>query len=348
MINGMRKMMMQALGLLPMTGCDSSAERKVSDHFDGKKFFNPTLRNQFSPSFSDIVRMIREGRVKWPESVDNSSVPRLNESLGPDDISLTFVNHATFLVQLPGLNTLTDPVWSERASPFRWIGPKRVRAPGLALDELPEIDVIIISHNHYDHLDTDTLKKIIVRFSPLVLVPLGDKALVESIGATNVRELDWWEGVAIDVDTQVTFTPTQHSSARGLFDRDRSLWGSYFIRYRSRSVYFGGDAGYSAHFAETKKRLGPPEIALLGIGAYAPRFFMKPIHMAPDEAVLAHRDLGAKLSVGMHFGTFQLASEGFDQPLEDLKIAMEKQNVSQSEFITLLEGEERLFRDTWL
>ena len=330
--------------LIPfLNNCTSAGERKISDHFNGKKFYNPTLTKQFSPGFSDIFRMMKEGRAKWPENVENRGVPRLNEKLGPDDIALTFVNHATFLIQLPSLNILTDPVWSKRVSPISWFGPKRVREPGVKFEDLPKIDVIVISHNHYDHLDIETLKKINERFSPKVLVPVGDKALIESIGIKNVHELDWWESVEINSDTHITFTPTQHSSARSLFDRDQSLWGSYFIQYRGRSVYFGGDAGYSTHYAEIKKRLGPPEIALLGIGAYTPRFFMKPIHTNPAEAVIAHKDLGAKLSIGMHFGTFQLASEAFDQPQAELKDALEKEYLSQDSFITLREGETRIY-----
>lgn len=329
--------------LVPLLGCTSASEREMSDHFDGRKFFNPTLAGQFSPGFSDVFGMMREGRAKWPAAVENEGVARLDENLEPDGMAITFVNHATFLIQFHGLNVLTDPVWSTRASPIGWIGPKRVRAPGIKLEELPDIDVIVISHNHYDHLDVETLKKLNERFSPKVIVPVGDKALIESIGIKNVQELDWWERVAINADTQLSFTPTQHSSARGLFDRDRSLWGSYFIQNRGRSVYFGGDAGYSAHYAEIRKRLGSPEIALLGIGSYAPRWFMKPIHMDPAEAVIAHKDLGANLSIGMHYGTFQLSAEPFDQPQAKLKEALEREGLPKESFITLHEGETRNF-----
>ncbi len=315
----------------------------MSDHFDGKKFFNPTLAEQFSPGFSDVFEMMKEGRAKWPQTVENRGIPKLNENLGPDAVALTFVNHATFLVQLPGLNILTDPVWSMRASPISWVGPKRVRAPGIKLEDLPKIDVIVISHNHYDHLDTKTLKKLNELFSPRVIVPVGDKGLIESIGIKNVQELDWWESVEIKDDIQITFAPTQHSSARGLFDRDRSLWGSYFVQNTKRSVYFGGDAGYSTHYAEIKNRLGSPDIALLGIGSYAPRGFMRPVHMDPAEAVIAHKDLGAKSSIGMHFGTFQLSAEAFEEPEVKLKEALKDQGLPQDTFITLHEGETKIY-----
>ena len=337
------KKIFSILGFISLFGCESDRKPKESDHFDGNKFYNPTLDEQFSPSFSDIFRMMREGRPNWPSEIANTSTPNLNAKLDVEDISLTFINHATFLIQLPGLNILTDPVWSERVSPVSWFGPKRVRNPGLGLDELPPIDLILISHNHYDHLDIETLKELKKRFNPLVLTPFGDKKLIESIGISNVQEFDWWESIAINQNVEVTFTPTQHSSARTLFDRDKSLWGSYFIRFKSRSIYFGGDAGYSSHFTEIRQRLGSTDIALLGIGAYSPRFFMQAIHMDPAEAVLAHKDLDAKQSIGMHFGTFQLASEAFDEPITELASSLKTAGVEHSEFITLKEGETRLF-----
>jgi L-ascorbate metabolism protein UlaG (beta-lactamase superfamily) len=315
----------------------------MSDHFDGKKYFNPTLKQQFSPSFADVWHMLRQGRAKWPKRVEQHARPYLKLKLESEELSLCFVNHATFLIQFAGLTILTDPVWSKRASPFSWIGPKRVREPAIKLDELPAIDVVLISHNHYDHLDVATIKQLNLRFKPLFLVAAGDKALMQSLGVERVQELDWWENVAIDADTEITFAPTQHSSARGLFDRDHSLWGSFYIQHRTRSVYFGGDAGYSTHFSAIKNRLGAPEIALLGIGAYAPRFFMQPIHMNPEEAVLAHQDLGAKLSIGMHFGTFQLASESIEQPLIDLAAAIKKHNLADDAFITLEEGARQIY-----
>lgn len=332
--------------LFQLFGCSSVHEKPVSDHYNGKKFFNPTLDEQFSPGLSDIYNMAREGRPKWPKEVENLGTPQLDATLGPQDLALTFVNHATFLIQTPELNILTDPVWSKRASPISWFGPKRVRKPGVELEDLPRIDVILISHNHYDHLDIETLKKLNERFSPKVIVPVGDKDLIESIGIKNVEELDWWESIQADDNTKITFTPAQHSSARGLFDRDKSLWGSFYIQHQKRSVYFGGDGGYSTHFADIKNRIGPPEIAIIGIGAYLPSFFMKAIHTSPAEAVMAHKDLAATQSIGMHYGTFQLASEGFEQPKEDLRAAMEKESIAEDSFITLQEGETKVYLAT--
>jgi len=317
-------------------------QKNVSDHCNGKKFFNPTLEKQFSPGLKDFVKLMRERRAKWPEKIENTATHGLNETLAPGDISITFVNHATFIIQSSGLNILTDPVWSERASPFSFIGPKRVRKPGVRIEEIRRIDVILLSHNHYDHLDINTLKNLSRRFSPMVIVPLGDRHLVESTGMKNIHEMDWWDSIQVNQDTKITFTPAQHSSARGPFDRDKSLWGSYFIQIKDRSIYFGGDGGYSSHFAEITKRLGSPEFAILGIGAYIPRSFMKPIHMSPAEAVIAHKDLGAKQTIGMHYGTFHLAAEGLNQPQKDLMYAASKEDVSHASIGIMSEGETKI------
>lgn len=325
-------------------GCTMATEHLKSDHYDGKKFFNPTLKNQFSPGIKDVFSMMREGRQAWPKQMPNSAVPALQEDIKDDEMAITFVNHATFLIQLPGINILTDPVWSERVSPVNWFGPKRVRAPGVDLEALPKIDLVLISHNHYDHLDLDTIKKLNMRFSPHFLVPLGDSELLKQNGVESVDEMDWWNTKIIHPEIEITFAPTQHSSGRGLLDRDRSLWGSYFIKGSSRSVYFGGDGGYSTHFSDIKKRIGSPDVAMLGIGAYEPRSFMKPIHTNPAEAVQAHKDMGAKISIGMHHGTFQLSSEGYDQPQNDLLRALFENRDLQGEFIMLAEGQTMVWK----
>lgn len=288
--------------------------------------------------------MVREPRSRWPAWVENKGVHRLNETLGASEVAITFVNHASFLIQTGGITILTDPVWSERASPFRRIGPRRVRAPGVAFEDLPTIDMVLLSHNHYDHLDVATLTRLRQRFAPTVLAAAGDARIVGPIGFEDVRELDWWDEIQFDDTLNVTFVPAQHFSARGLFDRQKSLWGGYVIGSRGRRVYFAGDTGYSTHFSDIRNRLGAPDIAMLGIGAYEPRWFMKPIHMNPAEAVYAHQDLGSKQSIGMHFGTFQLTAEAIDEPKADLKRALAENGIPEIEFITLQEGETRIFR----
>lgn len=287
--------------------------------------------------------MLLEKRSKWPRSVANTGISRLYEKLAPNDVAITFVNHATFLIQLDGMNILTDPVWSRRVSPFRWLGPARVRKPGVDFQQLPNIDLILLSHNHYDHLDVDTLSKLNQQFAPTVLVPTGNEKLLRSVGFEDVRELDWWDENEIHSNLKITFAPTQHFSGRSLRDRQKSLWGSYMIQHRDRLIYFGADSGYSTHFSEIRTRLGSPDLALLGIGAYEPRWFMKPMHMNPAEAVQAHLDLGSGQSIGMHFGTFQLSTEAIDQPHIDLKAALLRERITESQFLTLPEGETRIY-----
>ncbi len=316
----------------------------LSDHFDGKRFFNPTLPKGFAPSRRSVLKMAREPRKQWPAWVENKGVHRLNETLVADEVAITFVNHATFLIQTGGITILTDPVWSERASPFRRIGPKRVRKPGVAFEDLPTIDMILLSHNHYDHLDIATLRQLRQSFAPTVLAAAGDARLLRPLGFKAMRELDWWDEIQFNGTLKVTFVPAQHFSALGLFDRQKSLWGGYMIESCGRRVYFAGDTGYSTHFSEIRTRLGSPDIALLGIGSYEPRWFMKPIHMNPAEAVNAHKDLGSKQSIGMHFGTFQLSAEAIDQPHADLKRALSESGIPEIEFVTLHEGETRIYR----
>jgi L-ascorbate metabolism protein UlaG (beta-lactamase superfamily) len=316
---------------------------RPSDHFDGKRFFNPTLPHGFQHSRRTVIKMMREPRAPWPAWVENKGVPRLDAPLGDGEIAITFVNHATFLIQTRGATLLTDPVWSERASPFRRVGPRRVRHPGVAFKDLPRIDVVLLSHNHYDHLDVATLARLRQRFGPTVLAAAGDGRLLAPLGFPRLHELDWWDEVRVDDALKITFVPAQHFSARGLFDRRRSLWGGYVIAAGGRRIYFGGDTGYSRHFADIRARLGAPDVALIGIGAYEPRWFMQPVHMNPAEAVRAHRDLGARASIGMHFGTFQLTAEAIDAPQAELKRALADGGLAESEFVTLHEGETRVY-----
>lgn len=306
----------------------------VSDHYDGKKFFNPEKNED--KSLWDVMKWkMFTDAAEWPESVPNKTHPF--HKMAPNDKAVvTFINHATFLIQFQDLILLTDPIFSERASPYSFAGPKRVRAPGLKLEEIPSLDVVVISHNHYDHLDLDSLVQLDKKFQPLFLVPLGDEKLLKSAGIQNVREMDWWDVHEIR-EHRISFVPTQHWSARGLFDKRESLWGGFFISSPNFKTYFGGDTGYAKHFTDTRLRLGAPDLALLPIGAYAPRDFMKVSHMNPEESYQAHKDLAATLSIGMHFGTFPLTDESIDEPVERLG------KVSSGDFITLDQGESRVF-----
>ena len=310
-----------------------------SDHFDGEVFRNLDPTASAGRSLGDFLRWQRSSRAApWPAWVENSATPQLPSRLGPGELALTFINHITFLLQVPGLNLLTDPVYSERVSPVPWSGPKRVRAPGLAFDALPHIDVVLVSHNHYDHLDLGTLQRLERAHRPLVLTGLGNRAFLAEHGLAHVREFDWWQGTSHGA-AAFTCTPAQHWSGRGLAGRNRTLWGGFMIEAGGRKVYFAGDSGYSRHFREIRARFGEVDLALLPIGAYEPRWFMRDQHMDPEEAVRAHLDLGARTSVGTHYGCFQLTDEGIDEPLHALEAARRRHGVSTARFRALDTGE---------
>src|SRR5918911_4949434 len=293
----------------------AGAPAAISDHFDGRRFFNPGVR--IDRSLADLLRWWAEPKSPWPARRENrrhAPPPRVAE---PGEPVATFIGQATFLLQLDGVNILTDPVFSERASPLRFAGPKRVRDPGVAFDDLPPIHVVLLSHNHYDHMDLPSLRRLARRFDPLVLTGLGNARYLARRGVANVVDLDWWEAIRFGAGPGFAFVPAQHWSKRSLFDQRRTLWGGFAIEGSAR-VYFAGDTGYPAQFRAIRARLGAPDLALLPIGAYEPRWFMGLQHMNPDEAVRAHLDLGARVSLAMHFGTFRLTKEAIDAPLEAL------------------------------
>lgn len=290
------------------------------------------------PSYWDVLswKLTGDPAPEWPDWVDvpPAEPPPARVS---DGLRITFVNHATVLVQLEGLNILTDPVWSDNVGPTSWLGPERHKAPGIAFEKLPKVDVVLISHNHYDHLDVPTLKRLAERDRPLVLAGLGTQALLAEEDIARAEDLDWWQSREVG-KVRITFAPAQHWSSRGLGDRNVNLWGSFFIRAEAQSVYFAGDTGKGPHFAAIRERLGAPTVALLPIGAYEPRWFMHPQHINPAEAVEAHRVLGAERSVGIHFGTFDQTDEGMDQPPRELAEALRAQGVDPSTFVALENG----------
>ncbi len=236
------------------------------------------------------------------------------------------------------MNILTDPVWSYRVSPVTWAGPRRHRAPGIRFEDLPPIDVVAVSHNHYDHMDVATLRRLRDVHAPLILVGLGNSAFLEREGLSGTRDLDWWESVDLGQGVRATSVPARHFSARGPGDRDRALWTGYVFSGETGSAYFAGDTGYGSHFAEIGKRLGPIDVALLPIGAFRPRWFMSPVHIDPQEAIQAHRDLGASVSIPMHYGTFPLGDDAETEPLEVLRQAMEETGETGFEIVQMGES----------
>lgn len=316
-----------------------------SDHFDGKRFSNPN--NTKARGFKDIIKWSLSGdpgvwkEIPNEEVTFGTPVPSVDEI---DKIAITFVNHATFLIQTDGLNILTDPIWSERASPFQWIGPKRMRPPGIRFEDLPHIDLVLISHNHYDHLDINTVLNLNETYEPLFILPLGVSNFLKENGIYNTVELDWWQQYEVDHELKISSVPAQHFSGRGLTDRDKTLWCGYVVQLPKGNFYYAGDTGYDGFFTEIGKRFAPIHTALIPIGAFRPRWFMRPIHVDPEEAVLIHKDIQAKTSIGMHFGTFPLADDGMNEPVELLAEARAKHSIAEDEFQVLREGETRFLQ----
>ena len=253
-----------------------------------------------------------------------------------DDNYGVWVGHSTFLIKKNGITILTDPVFSDRASPFKNIGPKRLIPPAIPLKQLPEIDFITISHNHYDHLDIRSLKDLyLLNSSTIFLVPAGDKKLLERQKIENVYEYEWWEGYLSD-ELKITFTPVQHWSKRGLFDRNKSLWGGWYFEFNDFSIFHAGDTGYSEDFKSTRIKLGSPKYAFIPIGAYDPEWFMAESHVNPEDAVQIMLDLGAENSFGMHWATFKLTDEDTLEPRERLDAEVKNKKINS--FIAPIPG----------
>ncbi|HEY3935668.1 MAG TPA: MBL fold metallo-hydrolase [Gemmatimonadales bacterium] len=299
-----------------------------SDHCDGIRYFNPG--SAAGPAFRTVLKMLREPRARWPRTVTVQPV-RIPPLVDGVAVQATFVGHATFVLQTPAGNLLTDPIWSRRASPLSFAGPRRVRAPAVAFDDLPEIAVVLLSHNHYDHCDVPTPRALERRFAPIVITPVGNGPLLRRIGIRRVEELDWWEH-SNAAPVTVVATPARHFSARTPWDRNRALWSGFVIRLSGCQIYFAGDSAYGPHFSEIRARIGPPDLSFLPIGAYEPRWFMAQHHMNPAEAAMAHRDLGSRRSVGMHFGTFQLTTEAIDAPATALAAARKQEEIPDAAF----------------
>ena len=286
-------------------------------------------------SLADVWRWFRTRQAAaWPRWVENTARPRLPARVGHGQVAVTFVNHATFLLQTAGATIVTDPVFAGRAGPFGIGGPPRVRRPGLALADLPRVDLVLQSHDHYDHMDLAALRALARRDNPLVLTGLGNARHLRGIGLRRVVELDW--GAAhVAGATRVTYVPAQHFSARTPFNRNRALWGGFHVDGDGLRVLFCGDSGYAGHFRDIRAVLGAPDLALVPIGAYEPRWFMQVAHMNPEDAVQAHQDLGAAQSVAMHFGCFQLTDEPFDEPVRRLGPALDAAGVPRERFRVL-------------
>ncbi|MFC1836970.1 MBL fold metallo-hydrolase, partial [Thermodesulfobacteriota bacterium] len=327
-----------------MAGCSSQASRADKPHHTTNGFRN--VNSPKHPGFTGFLKWrwdrLWQG-VPSPESFSfpvAANDPAFLRSNG-DKITFTWIGHATALLQLSGKNILTDPHFSERASPVSWAGPKRVVQPGLSLDQLPHIDMVVISHDHYDSLDTSSITALHARDrgdQTTYFVPLGLKSWFRDLGIERVIELDWWEKHKLD-GLELIAVPVQHWSKRGPVGRNETLWAGWVVRSNDFSFFFAGDSGYTPHFAEIGRKLGPFDLSAIPIGAYEPRWFMRYSHMSPEESVQVHKDVRSKRSVGIHWGTFMLTDEPLDEPPKRLRVAGEKNKLAKDEFVALKHGE---------
>jgi L-ascorbate metabolism protein UlaG (beta-lactamase superfamily) len=310
----------------------------VVEHYRDGRFFNPGVAEHGFAEFRKWVTNRKPGA--WRKWIPSTPGPKPPARVKGAELRVTFVNHATVLLQTDGLNFLTDPIWSFRASPVGFAGPARHRDPGVRFEDLPAIDCLLISHNHYDHFDVSTLRRLASAHSPAVFCPLGLRKRLQGLGFRDVVEMDWGQSQRWN-QMRVHCTEAQHFSARTPFDRNKTLWCGWVLETRHGNIYFAGDTGFGDFFAALRERFFTMRLALLPIGAYDPEWFMGPIHMTPEQAVEARTILGASVAIGIHFGTFALADDGETEPVARLGAALQgRQDAEQ--FWVLEEGKGRL------
>ncbi|WP_409478770.1 MBL fold metallo-hydrolase [Pseudobdellovibrio sp. HCB154] len=335
---------LSCLLVVTIAACAMKSKYPITDHFDGKKFYHAGLESDHS-LWSVFKWAVSRPDLNFPEWLENKFKPQLPQKLEEKKVAATFINHSTFLLQTKNFNFLTDPIWSKRTSPVSFLGPKRFRDPGMKIEELPPIHFVVLSHNHYDHFDLQTIKDLHQKFKPVFIMALGNSKLIADIKDIQVVELDWWQSHTVPNNgskAKITLVPAQHWSARGLTDQREALWGGYVIESDSAKIYFAGDTGYNEGiFTTIADTFKEPDLALLPIGAYEPRWFMKNNHINPEESVQIHLTLKPKISVAMHYGAFRLSDEDFGQPEKDLATA--KKNSRVENFVTLEVGETKVF-----
>jgi L-ascorbate metabolism protein UlaG (beta-lactamase superfamily) len=327
-----------------LTACSAKYQGAVSDHFDGQVFRNPgQIKNSSVAGY--LWLRLTTSQAQWPDSVAVQATPAPPARVNGNEARVTWVGHATVLIQVAGLNILTDPVWAERASPLSFAGPKRVSAPAMSLQALPPIDVVLISHDHYDHLDTATLRWLDATHKPRVIVPLGNRALVQqTMPASVVTEHDWGDKVAVNLSGRsltVHVEPMLHGSGRTPFDQMQTLWAAFVIEANGLKLYHVGDTGYGdgSNFRAAGRKHGGFDLAIFPIGAYEPAAFMADSHMRPSQAVQAMLEANARQALAHHFETFQLGFEAFDAPRNEITQTLAQQGLASSRFAMLRPGQ---------
>nr|WP_316656811.1 MBL fold metallo-hydrolase [uncultured Gellertiella sp.] len=326
----------------PISARNPYYQGPVTDHFDGLRFFNP---GGVEPgSFTDLLKwQFGGGRARWPRP-GPAPLPAVRpvRNINGERLRVTMVGHASLLIQVAGMNILTDPVWSRRVSPLSFIGPQRALPPGIAFADLPPIHVVIVTHNHYDHLDLATLKSLQRAWAPQFVTPLGnDRIIHRAIPAAHVSSMDWGDRLEINDRLTLDCEPCHHWSARGAADRRMALWAAFVLSTPAGKVYHVGDTGFhrGINYRELHRKHGDFRLAILPIGAYEPRWFMRGQHQNPEEAVEGMKLCHAAHAIGHHFGTFQLTNEGIDAPVEDLGRALDQAGIARDRFLALRPGE---------
>lgn len=308
----------------------SAYQGPPSAHFDGSQFFNPGM--PFDKTLGDVLRFHREREHGQWTRVEALDMPAPPASVADGGLRVTFIGHATTLIQVDGQNLLTDPIWSERASAVSFAGPRRYVPPSIDFEDLPRIDIVMISHDHYDHMDLPTLRRLRDQFNPTFVVGLGQSAFLHDAGIERTVELDWWQAWPMPNGCKLWGAQAKHWTGRTPLSRNHSLWMAYVLETHGGPLYFAGDTGYGPHFRSAREKFGPMRLALLPIGAYAPRWFMSYQHVDPAEAVQAHLDLESASSLAIHFGTFDLSNEGQHEPVQALAAARQARKVPDTAF----------------
>lgn len=320
----------------------------VTDHFDGKAFHGLNNNHGIGDNFKKINLFsflswffLRKKKV-W-EYRESKIKPTLESRIEGEKIFITFVNHSTVLMQMNNLNILTDPVWSKRVSPFSFMGPKRYREPGIKLDDLPRIDVVLLTHNHYDHMDIFTLREIYKKYRPKIFTPLGNSLYLKKKGISQAIDMDWWGKKSLSKDVNLVCVPAEHFSSRAFSDRNKTLWSGFVLETSRGNIYFSGDTAYGNFVKKISEKYNSFILGFLPAAVWKPVWLMKPVHISPDDAVQMHKDLNIKTTIGIHHGTFKLSDDGQDEGPDRIRELVKNSSPKTIDFRILENGQTIVF-----